>query len=62
MTDNITVYEAKFTVYSTYQALISVIYHLNADKTISDEDLRILIRSKDDLQKVLSNKWDLGKV
>lgn len=62
MTDNITVYEAKFTVYSTYEALLTIIYHLQTNPTITKEDLRILIRSKDDLQKVLSNKWDLGKV
>ena len=62
MTDSITVYDAKFTVYSTYQALISIIYRLNTNPTITEEDLRLLIRSKDDLQQVLSNKWDLGKV
>ena len=62
MKDSITVYDAKFTVYSTYQALTSIIYRLNSDHTITDEDLRILIRSKDDLHQVLSNKWDLGKV
>ena len=58
MTDNITVYEAKFTVYSTYQALLTIIYRLETNPTITEEDLRSLIRSKDDLQNVLSNKWD----
>lgn len=62
MKDNITLYDAKFTVYSTYQALQPIIYHLNDDKNITEEDLRMLIRCKDDLQRVLSNKWDLGRI
>lgn len=62
MRDDITVYDAKFTVYSTYEVLETVNLHLDVTDKISEEDVRKLRQCKDDLHKILSKSWDLGKV
>lgn len=58
----ITVFDAKFIVYSTYEVLHTIRLHLDVTNNISEEDKRRLRQIEEDLQKILSNRWDLGKV
>ena len=61
MKDIMTLYEAKFTIYSVYKVIEQFDLKASIGKEITEEDIRNINAVKEDLRKICSSTWDLGK-
>ena len=56
-----TIYDAKFTVYSCFQLAEKLRNAMREGNIISEKEIRCINMLTDDLRNVMSEKWDLGK-